>query len=54
MFVDSPHEPAVRFPTGNGNVGLGPDASKKGGNHLESSLEVKRGQQRPSPPLFTP
>jgi hypothetical protein len=52
--VDSPHEPAVRFPAGNGNGGLGRDASKKGGNHLASSLEVKQGQQRPFPPVFAP
>jgi hypothetical protein len=52
--VDSQHEPAVRFPAGDGNVGLGRDASKKGGNHLASSLEVKRGLQRPSPPVFAP
>ncbi len=52
--MDSPHEPAVRFPAGDGNVGLGRNASKKGGNHLASSLEVKRGQQRPSPPVFAP
>ena len=44
----------MRFPARNGNVGLWRDASKKGGNHLASSLEVKRGQQRPSPPLFAP
>jgi hypothetical protein len=54
MFVDSPHEPAVRFPVSGGNIELGRDASKKGGNHLASSLEVKRGQQRPSPPLCAP
>jgi hypothetical protein len=47
--VDSPHEPAVRFLVWGVNVGLGRDASKKDGNHLASSLGVKRGQQRPSP-----
>jgi hypothetical protein len=52
--VDSPHEPAVRIPAGDANVGLGRDAAKKGGNHLASSLEVKRGQQRPSAAVCAP
>ena len=41
--------PAMHLPAGSGDVRLGRDASKKGGNHLASSLGVKRGQQQPSP-----
>jgi hypothetical protein len=51
---EHPHAPAVGFSARGGEIGRGQDASKKGGDHLASSLEVKRGQQRPSPPLFAP
>ena len=54
VLMDCPHEPAVHFPAGDGNVGLGWDASKKGGSHLANSLEVKWGQQWPSPAVFAP